>query len=123
MSDDLKKKFKKESKEFERLRLKSESAQIKYDDSIGSDLSQEKIDKLHTNLDDALAKEDEFVVQYARKIFDNFKVIKPTLIHRRDKLEVSWDNAFGTDFDKISPELKGSIVALVEENGGQYRIK
>jgi hypothetical protein len=123
MRDDLKRKFKKESKEFERLRLKSASAQIKYDDSIGSDLSQEKIDKLRINLDDVLAKEDEFVVQYARKIFDYFKITKPILIRRRDKAEISWDDAFGTDFDKISPELKGSIVALVEENGGQYGIK
>jgi hypothetical protein len=123
MSDDLKKKFKKESKEFERLRLKSASAQIKYDDSIGRDLSQEKIAKLRTNLDATLAKEDEFVVQYARKIFDYFKITKPILIRRRDKAEISWDDAFGTDFDKISPELKGSIVALVEENGGQYGIK
>ena len=48
---------------------------------------------------------------------------QPTLIRRRDKTEVSWVEAFGTEYEALTTELKASIVALIEEDGGQYRIK
>ena len=43
------------------------------------------------------------------------------LIRKRDKLKISWHDAFGSDYSKLMPELKESIIALVEEDGGQYR--
>ena len=47
---------------------------------------------------------------------------KPVLLRLRDKQEIAWTEAFGTDFETLSPELQASLIALVEEKGGQYRL-
>ncbi len=120
---DLLKRFKKESKNLNDIRLKSIHAQEKYDNekTIGKD--EKKRAKFHEDLKAVNEKEDAIRDVYARKIFEYLSQEKPILIRRRDKTEVPWLDAFGTDFEMLSVELKASIVALVEQDGGQYRIK
>ena len=47
---------------------------------------------------------------------------KPVLIRRKTGEEVAWMDAFGDKFEKIDPKLYGSLVALIEESGGKYRL-
>ena len=60
---------------------------------------------------------------YAKKVFDELSVVQPLLIRRRDKADVEWIDAFGVDFDALPIEVKYSLIALVEETGGQYLLK
>lgn len=118
---DLQKMFKRELAEFERLRLKSVKAQRTHDDAaitLGKPLSN----KLKENLDEALHEEAKFKESYARKVFEILSKSQPLLLRRRDREVIKWLDAFGTDFKSLSPELQASLVALVEEKGGQYRL-
>ena len=119
---DLHKLFKKESAEYEKFRLKSIKAQIKYDDAIAN-VDGETLKRIRQDLDDALKREDAFVDSYAQKVFQILSREKPVLLRRRDKTLVPWEDAFGNDYSQLSPERKGSLVALIEEDGGQYRLQ
>lgn len=122
MISKLKKQFKKEIREFEKIRIESVRLQNKYDDAKLSKKEQ-KSTKLKDKLDEIKSIELEFVEVYAKKVFDQLSVVQPLLIRRRDKVEVEWIDAFGADFNLLSVEVKYSLIALVEESGGQYRIK
>ena len=122
MISKLKKQFKKEIRQFEKIRLESVRLQNKYDDDRLSKKEQ-KSTKIKDKLDVIKTTELEFVEIYAKKVFDELSVVQPLLIRRRDKADVEWIDAFGTDFDLLPIEVKYSLIALVEEAGGQYRIK
>lgn len=107
--------------EFDRLRLRSVAAQRKHDD-VAITLSGPPPDVLKESMDVALKEEAEFKKNYARKIFETLSENEPSLLRRRDKKVVEWSKAFGTDFESLSPELQASLVALIEEKGGQYRL-
>ena len=118
---ELQKKFEKEIAEFERIRQQSVAAQIEYDDAaIISPVPS--LSRLKCKLDRVLSKEDKFKESYSKKVFEVLSETKPVLLRRRDKQEIAWTEAFGTDFEMLSPELQASLIALVEEKGGQYRL-
>ncbi len=112
--------FLKESKQMNKYRLASIQAQLDYENA--EDNIDPELDKYETILKKAEQEEDSYSDLYAKKIFDFLKNIKPVLIRKRSNQKVPWDEAFGTDFSKLSNEVKGSLVALVEEDGGEYRL-
>ena len=118
---DLQKKFEKEMQEYKNIRLESIKAQQQHDDFAIT--AHDVPAKLTDNLNRATEKETEFKRQYASKVFELLSKTKPELIRRRDSAVINWEDAFGNDFSKLPPELWGSLVALVEEKGGQYRLK
>ncbi len=65
---------------------------------------------------------DEIKNRYASKVFSFFSKQKPMLLRRKDKITVSWEDAFGQDYDSLEKGLRNSLVALIEESGGRYRI-
>ena len=65
---------------------------------------------------------DKFAFDYAKVIFDVFKGIKPPLLNRRSNTFESWDSVFGSDYNMIPKDLTPNLEALVEENGGLYRL-
>lgn len=67
-------------------------------------------------------KEDAFRDTYASKVYSYLSEYKPDLINRQSKATEHWEDAFGEDYSSIDPNLKISLVALVEEVGGKYRI-
>ena len=118
--NDLKKQFQDESEKMKKFHIVSIQAQLDYENA--KDNHNPELDKYETILKKAEQEEDSYSDLYAKKIFDYLKNIKPVLIRKRSNQKVSWDEAFGTDFSKLSNEVKGSLVALVEEDGGQYRL-
>ncbi|MBE5743143.1 MAG: hypothetical protein E7358_00305 [Clostridiales bacterium] len=71
----------------------------------------------------AQAQVDEVIKVYAKVIFEELSIIKPKLISRLDKTTVTWENVFPLNFQEVPDTLMKSIVALIEEDGGKYRIK
>ena len=78
-----------------------------------------KLYKVYTGLK---KQEDSVREEYAKKVFAYLSDCKPELLNRQDKTEISWNEAFGTDFSHLEPGLKTALVALVEQAGGRYRI-
>ena len=119
MNSEIKKHFISYSKKAKELRLARIQAQLVCDDT-----SREEKKKLRDNeeaLQIAKNEEKSFRETYAEEIFKYCNDKKPMLIRRKDNLKTSWHDAFGSDYSKLSPELKESVIALVEEDGGQYR--
>jgi len=79
--------------------------------------------KCHKKLMEAENKQFLVREKYAKKIYDYFAPSFPTLIRCQTGEAVSWGEAFGTDFDKTTTANRNSIVALIEEDGGQYRFE
>lgn len=66
---------------------------------------------------------DEFIENvYARDVFEKFSKRKPTLVRNKTGEVVTWEMAFGTNFDEISRSLRHSLVGLIEGDG-RYRFK
>ena len=118
---DLQKTFEQEMQEYQTIRLESIKAQRHHDDYA---ITAKSVPSgLKNDLDNALEKESKFKEKYASKVFEYLSKSQPELIRRRDNQLIKWEDAFGNDFSKLPPELWASLVALIEEKGGQYRIK
>ena len=118
---DLQKAFEKEMQEYQTIRLESIKAQRQHDDYA---ITAKSVPAgLKNDLNNALEKEAKFKKKYAFKVFEFLSKRHPELIRRRDNQVIKWEDAFGNDFSILPPELWASLVALVEEKGGQYRIK
>ena len=122
MDDKIKRKFKRYSKEYEKIRLESVKLQRKHDDVV-SESKDSKSKKLSDALTSIKEKEDAFTEKYAYEVFSVLSKIQPVVIRKRDLVEMNWDEAFGDDFSKLSYGLKQSLIALIEGSGGQFRIK
>lgn len=109
------------SKRYKDIKKKSIDAQLAFDDNGG--IHGKDADMFKKQLDEANRVEADFLEEYACSVFEILSKTKPMLIRRRDKTEVTWEEAFGDDFSKLSEGLKNSLVALVEHDGGQYVIK
>ncbi len=65
---------------------------------------------------------DDFIEnKYAKVVFEKYKD-KPIILYEKyDKKQLSWEEAFGLDFDKVSKTLRHAIVGIVEGEG-RYEI-
>lgn len=75
-----------------------------------------ELDKISVDIDDFIENE------YAQAVFEYYNKKKPTLVRIRTDEKYAWEEAFGSEFDRIEKTLKHSLVGLVE-NTGRYRIK
>lgn len=92
---------------------------IKCADSKG----KQEIVEICRELDDVIDEIESFVENdYAREVFRIYSKKKPKLIRISTDDVCSWDDAFGTDFDKVEKGLRHSLVGLVEEPT-RYRFK
>lgn len=123
MKENHTKKFDKESQAYNNVRLERIEAQNDYEDAYYTDKTSKATQILKNVLDASIKKEEEIKKMYAERIFNELSDSKPLLVRRATKELVRWEDAFGKDFSEISPELQGSLIALIELNGGQYRIK
>ena len=119
--DDLKKYFKSESEQMGKYRIESIHAQLELEEA------EKKHDPNLTIYEKAVKnaeqEEDVFSEVYAKKIFDYLKDFAPVLIRKRNDQKVNWEEAFGSDYLTLSKGLKASLIALVEDDGGQYRLE
>ena len=60
--------------------------------------------------------------EYAEYVFDYYSKKQPELIDSSSGTMVSWSDAFGNSFTRLSKDLRHALVGLVE-GYGQYRIK
>lgn len=116
-------KYAKERKQFKAIRDEHIRIQQQVDEAEINNYETAVYQALQAQLDEISQKEKEFREYYAKRIFNDLSLTRPTLIRRRDEKEVSWREAFGNDYSRLSPELKASVIALIELNGGQYRLK
>lgn len=65
---------------------------------------------------------DSIKERYARNVYNFFSTKKPKLLRRIDEAIIEWEDAFGYDFDGLEKGLRNSLVALIEESGGKYRL-
>ena len=104
------------------------NSKIKQDSKIYKKMNQERF-ALEDNpskrkaADEKIREIDEFVENiYARDVFDEYSKKKPNLVRNKTGEVVSWDIAFGTDFNEVSSSLRHSLVGLIE-GSGRYRFK
>ncbi len=76
----------------------------------------EELDSLSSTIDSFIENE------YALEVFKVYSKKKPKLVRISTDEVYSWDDAFGTSFDKIEKGLRHSLVGLVEEPT-RYRFK
>ncbi len=65
---------------------------------------------------------DDVKERYARNVFIFFSKDHPLLLRRKDKTTISWEEAFGLEYESLEKGLRNSLVALIEESGGRYRL-
>ncbi|MDI9243201.1 hypothetical protein [Fusibacillus kribbianus] len=82
----------------------------------GKVLPGSELDKVYKEID--LLIEGE----YAESVFAYYVKKRPALIRIKTGEIVTWDDAFGNSFEKVSKSLRHSLVGLVE-GGGRYKIK
>ena len=119
--DDLKKYFKNESELMEKYRFETIHAQLELEEAEKN--HDPDLTIYETAVKNAEREEDVFSEVYAKKIFDYLKVCAPVLIRKRNDQKVNWEEAFGADYSTLSKGLKASLIALVEDDGGQYRLE
>lgn len=70
-----------------------------------------------------IAKEFSIIQEmYANIIYKNLCISKPKLIRRKDNEVLDWEAVFESDNMVLDEEKQKSLVALVEEDGGKYRV-
>lgn len=85
--------------------------------------SLEENDLERSEADKKIKEIDDFVENiYAKDIFEKYQKKRPQLVRKKDNQTVSWDEAFGDDFNKISKSHRHSLVGLIE-GGGRYELK
>ena len=65
---------------------------------------------------------DEIKDKYAKNVFDFFAIQSPKLLRRKDNAVIEWKDAFGNEFENLDKGMRSSLVALIEESGGRYRL-
>ncbi len=119
MNNEFKNHFKSYSAKAKELRLARIQAQLNYDDT--SKEYEEQWKQANEDLSKAKKEESDFRELYAKEIFNYCNDRNPWLIRNRDNAKIIWKDAFGANYSDLSPELKASVIALIEEDGGQYR--
>ena len=61
--------------------------------------------------------------EYGENLFPILQNYQPVLIDNADEDEKQWYEIFGTDYSKITEDKKISLIALIELDGGIYRLK
>lgn len=82
-----------------------------------------KVVKCHKKLVLSELKQQGIRNTYAKKVFDYYSRTNPLLIRCQSGESVCWIDAFGDSFETTSVGQRNSLVALIEEDGGQYRLK
>ncbi len=84
--------------------------------------SKEK-DKQAKQMDKAKKVYSDIKEQYAKSIYEYYSLIKPDLLVRKTKETIQWMDAFSMSFKELSEDQLKSVIALVEEDGGRFRVK
>ena len=113
-------KLKKLSKELKKLYSQKHDLTRKYEDALSYG---EKAEQISMDLEELTNRIALFIEnEYALAVFEKYSKTRPELIRVKTGETVTWEEGFGTDFDKISKSLRHSLVGLVEEPG-RYKLK
>ena len=75
-----------------------------------------ELEKIKFDIDNYIENE------YAKMVFELYSAKKIKLYEKYDKKYLTWEEAFGNDFDKVSKTLRHSLVGLIEGEG-RFEIK
>ncbi len=64
----------------------------------------------------------EIEKEYSKSVFSLLSKEDPALINRKSNKQVSWSASFGERYELLSDDKKYSLIALIEEDGGEYRL-
>ncbi|MDE6726713.1 MAG: hypothetical protein K2J80_02105 [Oscillospiraceae bacterium] len=107
--------LKKCHKEYQSLRNAMYKAEARYDRS-GSD----EDNKLCEN---SINETQSFITEiYSQVVYNILIKVKPLLYNLRLKKDTTWESVFGKSFINLSTGERKGLVALIEENGGIYRL-
>lgn len=110
--------LKKYSKELKDLYAEENNLSNQYYDALETLGDSQKAEQIKIEMDKMSEKNTNFIENdYAQAVFAHYYDKKPMLIRVRTGEEVSWDEAFGNDFCKVSKSLRHSLIGLVEEPG------
>ena len=69
-------------------------------------------------------KEQDCRDKYGRKAYEILKEYNPVILSIRDDSEMPWSRVFNTEkYQDLSEEQKTSLIALIELDGGVFRVK
>ncbi len=106
--------------QYAEMQLKCSDEQEKYDSMKEGDREREKQLK---RLETLKEKYSEVKKEYSLSIFKYFSTIKPDLIVRKTGELVTWNSIFPESIVSPSDDQVRSIIALIEEDGGKYRLQ
>ena len=118
-------------KELEKIREKYIKYQLEYSkqrelcdllDSESNKSAQKRYEKESKRLTIISSKYRDIKSEYSQMIFEYFSRLNPLLINRKTKETITWKDVFSDSFDKLSDDQVRSLIPLVEEDGGKYRI-
>lgn len=115
----LKKILDKTEEKYKKIQMEC-SRQQEVTDSQHSELNKKKELK---KLDKIKEKYSEISKDYAKAIFDYLSTMMPELVVRKTKETVSWESVFPESFSEITDDQVKSLIAIIEEDGGRYRLK
>ena len=81
------------------------------------------VSEIAAKIKDSEQKEKKIREEYGAKLFDILKEFNPAVICLKDRSITSWDKVFGSCYSRLSEDDKVSLIALVEFDGGMYRLK
>ena len=91
--------------------------------SCKSDEACETVVDIAEKIKQAASKEKTIREEYGKVLLRILTEFDPVLINVRDHSEKQWDEVFDSEYDMLSEEKRVSLIALVEEDGGLYRMK
>ncbi len=106
--------------QYAEMQLKCSDEQEKYDSMKEGNREREKQLK---RLETLKEKYSEVKKEYSLSIFKYFSTIKPDLIVRKTGELVTWNSIFPESIVSPSDDQVRSIIALIEEDGGKYRLQ
>ena len=114
---------KKCKKRLQELNRRKRLLSAKYEIISETDTNLIQAESIGSQLEELSSVISEFIENdYAEAVFNEYCIKKPDLIRVKTGETVSWNEAFGEDFSKVTNSLRHSLVGLVEEPG-RYRIK
>ncbi len=112
-------KIKRMSQKLKELYSQEHELSQRYEEALSAGEDAENINNSLKVLAGTIA--DFIENEYAFAVYERYCKSKPNLIRVKTGEVVSWDEGFGSDFDKISKSLRHSLVGLVEEPG-RYKL-
>ena len=109
-------------KEYTKRKLEYSDQQEIYDSMSYNDKNSRKLERERKQLERTKEGYKACKEEYARSIFNLLSKEGPDLMVRTSKAIIPWKSAYDKEYDMLTEDQKRTLIPLVEEDGGRYRI-